>query len=238
MKDRQEIRQVPIAIIAGVCGLALAAGGGIAWWSAHSPNQSAVAPTAPIASPNASETPAVIIPVPTPSQAQTPQPQQSQAAVNPKSTQPLPLNSPPEKTVQVYWLKDVGGKFQIVPTKVALKGTEKPDVSLQNAFDRLLAGPADASAQSEIPQGTKLERIKVDGGNVYVELSEEFTSGGGSTSMIGRLGQVIFTATSLQPDAKVWISVGGKPLKLLGGEGLEVAQPSTRDTFEKDFAIK
>jgi len=94
MKDRQELRRVPIAVIAGVCGLALAAGGGIAWWSAHSPTQTAVAPTAPIASPTPTETPAVIIPVPTPSQAQTPKPQQSQAAVNPKSTKPLAPDSP------------------------------------------------------------------------------------------------------------------------------------------------
>ena len=256
MKDGQEVRRVSTAVIAGVCGLALVAGGGIAWWTANrSPTpadtQSTAPTTAPALSPTPAESPAVIIPVPPPNPvqpptaqtptAQTPTPQtptaQTPNALPSKSPQPKPLQQTAAQTVQVYWVKEASGKFEAVPTKVAVKQVDKPDATLQAAFNSLLAGPKDASVSSEIPKGTKLRSLSVKNEGVYLDLSAEFTSGGGSNSMTGRLGQVIYTATSLKPNTKVWISVEGKPLELLGGEGLEVAQPSTRQSFDKNFPL-
>lgn len=261
MKDGQETRRVPTAVIAGVCGLALLTGGSIAWWTASRSSTSAetqsTAPTnVPTQFPTSGESPVVIIPVPTPNpveipqvqtpqsqtpQVQTPQTQTPQAlasqALKSPSSQPQPVQPMATQTVQVYWVKDTGGKFQGVPTKVALKEADRADTSLQAAFGSLLAGPKDAKVSSEIPKGTKLRSLSVKNEGVYVDLSGEFISGGGSSSMSSRLGQVIYTATSLKPNAKVWISVEGKPLELLGGEGLEVAQPSTRQTFDKNFPI-
>jgi len=254
MKDGQEVRRVPTAVIAGVCGFALVAGGGIAWWTANrSPTadtQSAAPTTAPALSPSPAESPAVIIPVPpptpvqvpqAPTPVQTPQAQTPQTlvpqALAPKSPQPKPLQQTGAQTVQVYWVKEASGKFEAVPTKVAVKQADKPDAALQAAFNSLLAGPKDATVSSEIPKGTKLRSLSVKNDGVYVDLSAEFSSGGGSTSMTSRLGQVIYTATSLKPNTKVWISVEGKPLELLGGEGLEVAQPSTRQSFDKNFPL-
>ncbi|MEG4576199.1 GerMN domain-containing protein [Microcoleus sp. N3A4] len=256
MKDGQEVRRVSTAVIAGVCGLALVAGGGIAWWTANrSPTppdtQSSAQTNPPVLSPSPAESPAVIIPVPPPNpvqapqaqtpQVQTPQVQTPQAlapqALAPKSPQPKPLQQTDFQTVQVYWVKDASGKFEGVPTKVAVKQADKPDATLQAAFNSLLTGPKDATVSSEIPRGTKLRSLSVKNDGVYVDLSAEFTSGGGSTSMTGRLGQVIYTATSLKPNTPVWISVEGKPLELLGGEGLEVAQPSTRQSFDKNFPL-
>ncbi|HAT15534.1 MAG TPA: hypothetical protein DCS91_19890 [Microcoleaceae bacterium UBA11344] len=262
MKDGQEARRVSTAVIAGVCGLALVTGGGIALWTANRSSTpvetQSSAPGSPSAlSPTPAESPAVIIPVPLPNPVQTPLSQTSQAqtplvqtpesptpptlapqALNPKPVQPKPVQPTAAQTVQVYWVKDVGDKIEIVPTKVALKEADKPDATLQAAFNSLLAGPKDASVSSAIPKGTKLRSLSVKNQEVYVDLSAEFTSGGGSNSMIGRLGQVIYTATSLKPDTQVWISVEGKRLELLGGEGLEVAQPSTRQTFHKNFPLK
>lgn len=261
MKDGQETRRAPTALIAGVCGLALLTGGSIAWWTANRSSTSADTESipltvAPTQSPNPEESPAVIIPVPAPTPVEIPQAQTSPSQTSPSQTlqSPTPqalasqaLKSPSSQpqlvqptaatqTVQVYWLKDTGGKFQGVPTKVALK-EDRPDTSLQAAFGSLLAGPKDPTVSSEIPKGTKLRSLSVKNEGVYVDLSAEFISGGGSSSMSSRLGQVIYTATSLKPNAKVWISVEGKPLELLGGEGLEVAQPSTRQTFDKNFPI-
>lgn len=251
MKDGQEIRRVSTtAVIAGVCGLALVTGGGIAWWTANrSPTadtQSVAPTTAPALSPSPAESPAVIIPVPPPTpvqvpQAQTPKAQTPQAqtpqVLVPKSPQPKPLQQTDTLAVPVYWIKGAIGKFEAVPTKVAVKQANNPDAVLQAAFNSLLAGPKDASVSSEIPQGTKLRSLNVKSEGVYVDLSAEFSSGGGSNSMTSRLGQVIYTATSLKPNTKVWISVEGKPLELLGGEGLEVAQPSTRQSFDKNFPL-
>jgi spore germination protein GerM len=261
MKDGQETRRVPTVMIASVCGLALLTGGSIAWWTANRSSTSvgtqSTAPTAtPTQSPTPGESPAVIIPVPAPTnveipqaqtpqaqtpQAQTPQAQTPQAlapqALKSQSPQFKPAQATGTQTVQVYWVKDAGGKFQGVATKLALKEADRPDTTLQAAFSSLLAGPNDAKVSSEIPQGTKLRSLSVKNEGVYVDLSAEFILGGGSSSMSSRLGQVIYTATSLKPNAKVWISVEGKPLELLGGEGLEVAQPSTRQTFDKNFPI-
>ena len=256
MKDGQEVRRISTtAVIASVCGLALVTGGGIAWWTANrSPTadtQSSAPTTAPALSSSPAESPGIIIPVPPPApvqvpQAQTPRPQTPQVLVPqpqtpqvlvPKSPQPKPLQQTDTQTVQVYWLKGAIGKFEAVPTKVAVKQADKPDAALQAAFNSLLAGPKDASVSSEIPKGTKLRSLSVKNEGVYVDLSAEFSSGGGSNSMTGRLGQVIYTATSLKPNTKVWISVEGKPLELLGGEGLEVAQPSTRQSFDKNFPL-
>jgi spore germination protein GerM len=239
MKDQPQLHRVPIAIIAGVCGFTLVTGGGIAWWTAQHPRNTQPVTTAPpLASPIPSNTPAVIIPVPSPNVTATQKPGNSQPDLDPNPAATKPLTPSAKQTIKVYWLKDTGGKFQIVPTKVALKEVQQPDIALQNAFDSLLAGPTDDTIQSEIPKGTKIESLKVSNDSIYVDLSKEFTTGGGSTSMIGRLGQIIFTATSLEPEAQVWISVDGKPLKLLGGEGLEISQPITRNSFEKDFGIQ
>jgi spore germination protein GerM len=77
--------------------------------------------------------------------------------------------------------------------------------------------------------------VQEDG--IHVDLSQGFRTGGGTASMTGRVAQVLYTATSLDPDAPVWLSVEGKPIDSIGGEGLMLEQPLTRKRFKQDFSL-
>jgi spore germination protein GerM len=149
---------------------------------------------------------------------------------------PTPAVSPGNETsLNLYWLKDDGKKLQLVPSPVKVQAGNNPSSQLQAVFRALLAGSNNSQLASTIPQGTKLRSLEVKPDGIHVNLSQEFTSGGGSASMSGRLGQVVYTATTLNPQAPVWINVEGKKLEVLGGEGLEIEQPLTRQKFQEDF---
>lgn len=161
-------------------------------------------------------------------------PTTSRASSTPE--QPSPVLPAAEQTAQVYWLKDTGNNLDLVNKPVTVATIQSNGV-LESAFMQLLAGPTDASVSSTIPQSTKLRSVTIHNDGIHVDLSQEFTTGGGSASMSSRVAQVLYTATSLQPNAKVWIEVEGKPLEVLGGEGLLLEQPLTRESFEKNFTL-
>lgn len=150
--------------------------------------------------------------------------------------QPAPPATVETTTAKIYLLKDTGRNLELVPLPVEVNA-EQPNEVLSAAFNNLLTNTENATASSTIPQGTKLRSLKILDDGIHVDLSTEFTTGGGSASMIGRLAQVIYTATTLQPEAKVWIEVEGKPLEILGGEGLEIESPMTRQSFEENFTL-
>ncbi|MFN6527572.1 GerMN domain-containing protein [Nostoc sp. ChiSLP03a] len=141
-----------------------------------------------------------------------------------------------EQTPNVYWLRPKDKNVALVPQSVKVASV-LPNQALEAAFQSLLAGPTEGTDSTTIPKGTKLLGLKAEKDEVRVNLSEDFTSGGGSTSMMGRIGQVVYTATTLNPKAKVYIDVNGKPLDVLGGEGLELQQPLTREQFQKDYPL-
>jgi hypothetical protein len=106
----------------------------------------------------------------------------------------------------------------------------------QSALTALLAGPSaeDAAAglSTLIPSGTKLLGVSIANDIATVDLSKEFTSGGGSLSMQGRVAQVVYTATQFPSAHSVNFRVDGAPLTVLGGEGVMLDKPQTRADWE------
>jgi spore germination protein GerM len=149
-----------------------------------------------------------------------------------------PTNKQEGQEIDIYWLATNGNEIEVAPNSITVAAAEQPDAMLKSAFQNLLAGPKDSDKHtSTIPEGTKLNSLEVRSNGIFVNLSEDFTSGGGTASMTARLGQIIYTASSLDPNAKIWISVEGEPLEVLGGEGLIVDQPMTRRDFEQNFSL-
>ncbi|WP_373545780.1 GerMN domain-containing protein [Chamaesiphon sp.] len=151
----------------------------------------------------------------------------------------IPNNSAQQIQPQVYWLKSNQNKLTLVAKSLpANKSGSTPQQVLTIAVQKLLSAKPSDDLSSTIPKGTKLLSLQVRTDGVHVDLSPEFGAGGGSTSMIYRVAQVIYTATSIEPNAKVFISIGGQSIDRnhpLGGEGLILQQPTTRDRFAADF---
>lgn len=222
MKEkRSQLSDVPLSLVASLAALIFAGGGAFAWWMWQ-----------------IQEDPTSKKPL------QTEQPAQNQTTENPVTDSPTDpssstAQSPTEQSVQIYWLQDTGTGFELVPTTVTVAQAAKPEAALTQAFQTLLAPQADTESKqfNAIPEGTTLLDLSVKSDGVYVNLSQKFTEGGGSSSMMGRLGQVVYTATAMDTNAPVWLSVDGNPLEVLGGEGIVVEQPMTRQDFEENFPL-
>lgn len=104
------------------------------------------------------------------------------------------------------------------------------------ALHGLLAGPTSTEQalgfSSAVPAGTLLLGLSIEDGIATVNLTEQFTAGGGSASITARVAQVVFTVTQFPTVEGVLFEVEGAPLTTVGGEGLVLDRPQTRADWE------
>ena len=226
-EKRSFLTQIPARVLLSLIAVLLATGSATAWWTWQTITTNRVSPP-----PTDSEIiTAPIEPAP---------PIESEAPVTPQepvAQSPATVPNATETAVQVFWLQDTGTNLELVPVDIRMDEEMSDSEQLTLVFEQLIQGPADSDMGSSIPEDTELNSLEIREDGVHVDLSDEFEFGGGSASMMGRLGQVIYTATTLDPAGSVWISVDGDPLKLLGGEGLIVDQPMTREEFEENYPL-
>ncbi len=99
---------------------------------------------------------------------------------------------------------------------------ERPGSTLDAALKALLAGPSAAEAKRElttqIPAGTPLRSIRLDGGVATIDVGEKFAVGTNVESLSARVAQLVLTATRLPNVRSVKLLVkGGTPLGLFPG---------------------
>jgi len=165
--------------------------------------------------------------------------QHEKSSVSVTTSSTILNSSTQQNQPQVYWLRSDRNKLTLVAKSLpSNRSGSTPQQVLTIAIQKLLSAKPSENLSSTIPKGTKLLSLQIRADGVHVNLSPEFRTGGGSTSMIYRVAQVIYTATSIDPNQKIFISVGGQSIDNnhpLGGEGLILQQPTTRDRFAADF---
>lgn len=150
----------------------------------------------------------------------------------PTTTSPAPTTTEATTVVTIYLF---GEEERLVPTERTVSAADPA----RGAIEALLAGPDETDEGTErgtlIPEGTKLLGLRMDGDVLEVDLSRDFESGGGSLSMRGRVAQFVYTATDLPGVTGIRLLLDGEPVEAVGGEGVIVEDPQTRNGFE-DFA--
>jgi spore germination protein GerM len=165
----------------------------------------------------------------------------TQAIFYPVSESSTILEIQPAKfNPQIYWLEIVDNRIRLTPTTAYTTATTSQAALIQ-AFAELLHDNSNLALNTTIPKQTRLLNLHTNQDDIYVDLSQEFSYNGRNSSMIYRLAQVLYTATSLEPQGQVFLSIEGQPLNqdyLLGREKLSLEYPLTRQKFTRDFLIE
>ena len=147
-------------------------------------------------------------------------------------TTPEPTGAPSGATsVKIYLFMDE----KLVPVRRQVDETRAVGRAALNA---LFEGPTtEESAASpplttNVPEGTILLGLDIADGLATVDLSREFESGGGSASMFGRLGQVVYTLTQFPTVKQVAFQLDGEPVTVFSGEGIVLDEASDREDYE------
>jgi germination protein M len=143
--------------------------------------------------------------------------------------------------VEVYFVRfDAARKGSLAAVRrPAPRGTL--ETRLASALGDLLAGPSpsgrgnERAMITEIPPGTALLGVRVGGGIATVNLSKAYAAGGGSTSMLARVWQVVYTATQFPDAPAAQILIDGHRVEALGGEGVLIGAPLRRSAAPPSF---
>lgn len=143
-----------------------------------------------------------------------------------KPAQEAPANTQDVSTkVRVWFVEEKDGKLEYVPIERSVPGQDV----LCETVKELLKGPSEQEAQhglaTEIPKGTTMIDAKTSSDGVELNLSQQFSSDGGTDSIEARLEQLSRTVSNVVHDRKVFLDVEGKRLTEASGEGIEVKQP-------------
>jgi hypothetical protein len=140
-------------------------------------------------------------------------PNPSGAPGSPSPQSPAPSSSGDVGTtvVRAYeWLDGPSGSAGLVAVLREVPGTKAVATAAINA---LLSGPTPGEASrgisSQIPAGTQLLALTINGGVATIDLSSEFAAGSGTQAYQTRLAQVVYTLTQFPTVKGVGLLIEG-----------------------------
>jgi germination protein M len=93
------------------------------------------------------------------------------------------------------------------------------------------AGETARSMSTAIPAGSQLLDLSIANGVATVNQSSEFESGGGSASVLTRLGQVVYTVTQFPSVKSVQFQIEGWAANAFSGQGVVLDKPVGRADY-------
>lgn len=153
-----------------------------------------------------------------------------------ENPEPIENQEPEEgtkpKTVKIFIL-DKSGNLRSV-NRTCDANIEKSCFTY--AIKELVAAPSpwekSKGFTSEIPSGTKVLSIREASGNVLIDLSSDFETGGGAESTYYRVKQIIKTANA-NTSSPVYLYINGKQANVIGGEGVMLKQPLNERSLDE-----
>lgn len=149
---------------------------------------------------------------------------------------PVELEKPVlnQRTGKIYFSRlDEDGSLRLV---AAYRKLEYVDTPLTATLNALLKGPTFAELENDIltnvPDNTVLRKVTIKNGIAYVDLSANFEFNPyGRESTLLQLKQIVYTVTEFRNVRSVQFLINGKVKNYLGGDGVVIDKPLSRDDF-------
>jgi len=171
---------------------------------------------------------------PAPSDDPTSEPSDLPSGSTPPDASAAPSAGPTGTTIvrAYFWLGGIEGSEGLVAVLREVPATKTvATAAVKAALEGPTSGEAGRSITSAIPEGSQLLGLTIDGGVATVDLSAEFESGGGSASVLTRLGQMVYTLTQFPTVKSVVFQIEGVTKHVFSSEGVVLDKPSTRADY-------
>ena len=147
---------------------------------------------------------------------------------------PSPEAEPKVRNAKLYFI-DVGesGSITLKPVVRSVRFVDSP---LTETLKALLSGMLPSELNRElitlIPDGTEILSVRVDDGVAFISFNDSFRFNSlGREGYEAQLKQIVYTATEFPTVSSVQILIEGERYDYLGGEGVFIGQPLTRNAF-------
>jgi germination protein M len=138
------------------------------------------------------------------------------------------------RTAALFFVRiDDDGTIVRQETKRQIPASDSP---LLDSMAALLKGPSEDELRKKlislVPDGTKLLSAYVRGSTAYLNFNEAFMYNHyGIEGYAGQLKQIVYTATAFSTVQDVQILIEGSKRDYLGGEGVFIGRPLSRNSF-------
>jgi spore germination protein GerM len=145
-------------------------------------------------------------------------------------TKSVPVNTVPQKnterTVLIYMIGVDGDKTVLKPVDVTINADDEP---IQATLQAFIDQQNTADLGNPIPEGSRIESVKVDGDLATINFNKEFVDGfaGGSEDESLLIKAIVKTVGQFDNINKIMLKADGKPVNTLGH--LDITEPIVID---------